>query len=314
MSRILASFLLLCAFVLSSCQQGETTKPLIVSTIKPVQALVYAVAGASNQALELRQLLPDGISPHHYSLKPSDMRTLENARVIFRIDSGMETFLDKPLTGLGRNTLIVTLADAPATQHLSSRSRHEHEEESAEEHQQHAPDMHELTEDLHLWLNPQNAIAMSHEIARILGEIDPDHKADYEANVRKLVERIQTTDAHIRQQLEPLRERPYLSFHDAWQHFDTHYGLNFAGAVTLDASRLPGARHVQDIRRIVEQKQALCLFQEPQFSPSLVKTLVEGSDIKIGELDPLGTTLPLDENTYTTLMQNAADSFERCLR
>ncbi len=316
MSRILASFLLLCAFVLSSCQQEETTKPLIVSTIKPIQALVYAVAGANNQALEIRQLLPDGVSPHHYSLKPSDMRTLENARVIFRIDSGMETFLDKPLAALGGNTLTVTLADTPGIQHLSSRSRHEHEESETTDTHAHNADTgnDDLTKDLHLWLNPQNAIAMSHEIARVLGETDPDHKADYEANAHILVGHIQATDAHIRQQLRPLIERPYLSFHDAWQHFDTHYGLNFAGAVTLDASRLPGARHVQEIREIVEKKQAVCLFQEPQFSPSLVKTLVEGSNIKVGELDPLGTTLPLDENTYTTLMQNAANSFERCLR
>lgn len=314
MSRILASFLLLCAFVLSSCQQEDTTKPLIVSTIKPVQALVYAIAGADNQTLEVRQLLPDGVSPHHYSLKPSDMRMLENARVIFRIDSGMETFLDKPLAGLGRNTHIVTLANAPGIQHLSSRAKHQHTEETLEEHAQHSADDNKLSRDLHLWLNPQNAIAMSHEIARVLSEIDPDSKADYEANARQLVERIQATDTHIRQQLDSLRDRPYLSFHDAWQHFDTHYGLNFAGAVTLDASRLPGARHVQEIRRIVEKKQAVCLFQEPQFSPSLVKTLVEGSNIRIGKLDPLGTTLPLNEDTYTTLIQNAADSFANCLR
>ncbi len=124
--------------------------------------------------------------------------------------------------------------------------------------------------------------------------------------------KFETTDAHIRQQLAPLSNKPYLSFHDAWQHFDTHYGLNFAGAVTLDVSRLPGARHVQDIRKIIEEKQAVCLFQEPQFSPSMVKTLVEGTNIRIGELDPLGMKLPLDDNTYTLLLQNAADSFQQC--
>ena len=105
-----------------------------------------------------------------------------------------------------------------------------------------------------------------------------------------------------------------MSFHDAWQHFDTHYGLNFAGAVTLDVSRLPGAKHVQDIRKIVEEKQAVCLFQEPQFSPTLVKTLVEGSDIRIGELDPLGMGLPLDDNTYITLLRQAAERFQQCLQ
>lgn len=305
MFRILTIFLWLCLPVLTSCQQETATKPLVVSTIKPVQTLVYAVAGGTDSPLELHQLLPDGASPHHYSLRPSDMRTLENARAVFRIGSGLETFLDKPLAGLGAKTMIVTLADTPGIQHLSSRSEHEPYDSTEE---------NALTEDLHLWLNPQNAIAMSHEIARVLGEIDPKHKTAYEQNTSSLIKRIQTTDEHIRQQLEPLRERPYLSFHDAWQHFDTHYGLNFAGAVTLDASRLPGARHIQDIHQIIEQKRAVCLFQEPQFSPSMIKTLTENSTIKIGKLDPLGMTLPLNENTYISLLQNAADSFEYCLR
>jgi zinc transport system substrate-binding protein len=147
-----------------------------------------------------------------------------------------------------------------------------------------------------------------------LGEADPGHQADYALNADKLIQRIHETDLSIRQQLAPLSNKPYLSFHDAWQHFDTHYGLNFAGAVTLDVSRLPGAKHVQDIRKIVEEKQAVCLFQEPQFSPTLVKTLVEGSDIRIGELDPLGMGLPLDDNTYITLLRQAAERFQQCLQ
>lgn len=301
MFRILTIFLLLCAPVLQSCQQHTQEKPLVISSIKPVQALVVAVAGKHAEALELRQLLPDGASPHHYALKPSDLRTLGNASAVFYISNGLETFLSKPLENLSGNTQVVTLVNTTDIQHLHSRGGHdEHEAEN--------------TEDLHLWLNPQNAIAMSMEIARTLATIDPPHQADYATNAQQLVQRIQAADSHIRQQLEPLRAKPYLAFHDAWQHFDTHYGLAFAGAVTLDVSRLPGARHVHDIRQIIEQQKTVCLLQEPQFPPALIKTLVEGTAIHVGEIDPLGMKLPLDENTYITLLQNAADSFQRCLQ
>ncbi|WML89701.1 zinc ABC transporter substrate-binding protein [Thiothrix lacustris] len=298
MFRILTIFLLLCLGVLTACQQDAATKPLVVSTIKPVQALVYAVAGGKDSPLEVTQLLPDGASPHHYALKPSDMRMLENAKVVFRIGSGLETFLDKPLANLSAQQRVITLADATGIQHLHARAEHKHDDHS---------------EDLHLWLNPDNAIVMSRAIAAALGEADPAHKADYLANAEQLIQNISATDAQIHQQLAPLSGKPYLSFHDAWQHFDTHYGLNFAGAVTLDVSRLPGARHVQDIRHIIEEKQAICLFREPQFAPAMVKTLVEGSNIQLGELDPLGMSLPLDKNTYITLLKTAADSFQQCL-
>ncbi len=305
MPRILALFLLLCAPVLQSCHQGGHGKPLVISTIKPVQALVYAVAGQHAQELELHQLLPDGASPHHYALKPSDAHLLENAQAVFYIGREMETFLGKSLDNLPATTRAVELDKVPGLQHLHSRTRDEDEPDDA-----HA----DGTEDLHIWLNPANAIAMTQAIGKTLQTIDPAHGADYLHNASLVAQRISATDGHIRQQLQDLRNRPYLSFHDAWQHFDTHFGLSFAGAVTLDVSRLPGARHVHEIRQIIEQKQAVCLFQEPQFPPALINTLVEGSNIRIGKLDPLGSQLPLDANTYTTLLQNAADSFANCLR
>ncbi len=303
MLRILTILLLLCLPVLQSCQVEPPAKPVIVSTIKPIHALVYAIAGGENSPLEIRQLLPDGASPHHYALKPSDMRTLETARVVFRIGSGLETFLDKPLATAIPTRAVITLADTPGIQALGSRHQH------GDDHAGHAAN----SADLHLWLNPVNAIAMSREIARALSVADSAHQADYLANAQQLIAQIEATDARIRQQLAPLSQQPYLSFHDAWQHFDTHYGLNFAGAVTLDISRLPGARHVRDIRKIIEEKRAVCLFQEPQFSPAMVKTLVEGSNIRLGELDPLGMELTLDKDTYPTLLQTAADSFQQCL-
>ena len=68
MLRILTVFLLLCVPVLQSCQQETASKPLVVSTIKPVQALVYAVAGGDQGAIALHQLLPDGASPHRLPL------------------------------------------------------------------------------------------------------------------------------------------------------------------------------------------------------------------------------------------------------
>lgn len=303
MLRILTILLLLCLPVLQSCQSEPPAKPVVVSTIKPIHALVYAIAGGENSPLEIRQLLPDGASPHHYAIKPSDMRALETARVVFRIGSGLETFLDKPLATAIPTREVITLADIPGIQALGSRQQHSNEHAGHDAH----------SADLHLWLNPVNAIAMSREIARTLSAADSAHQADYLANAQQLIAQIEATDARIRQQLAPLLQQPYLSFHDAWQHFDTHYGLNFAGAVTLDVSRLPGARHVQDIRKIIEEKQAVCLFQEPQFSPAMVKTLVEGSTIRIGELDPLGMQLTLDKDTYPTLLQTAADSFQQCL-
>lgn len=314
MKRILASFLILCVPVLQSCQAEKTnTRPLVISTIKPVQALVYRIAGGKNSSLELHQLLPDGASPHHFALRPSDMQSLEQAKIIFRIDPALETFLDKPLASLPASTSVVALANSTGVKLLPNRTAHHDADEPEAELHNEAVGVN-ASKDLHIWLNPQNALAMTQTIAEALSKADPAHQADYQRNARELQAQITATDQQIRTQLQGLQTKPYLAFHDAWQYFDTHYGLNFAGAVTLDVSRQAGARHIQEIRHLIEQEKAVCLFQEPQFPPALVKTLAEGSKIKVGELDPLGMKLPLDDNTYTQLLQTAADSFAHCLQ
>ncbi len=315
MRRIVAILCFTCLTVFSACQSKTTEKPIIISTIKPIQALVYAVAGGADSSFELHQLLPDGVSPHHYALKPSDSRLLSQAKVVFQIDKGLETFMDKLAQTLPAQTKLISLAHAKNVQLLPLRTKHEHEDETAEEHAQHDAQMETTSTDMdwHIWLDPANAIAMTEAIADTLSQLDSANASRYHANAAHLNQQIQATDQRLIQQLQAAQHKPYLTFHDAWQYFDKHYALQFAGAVTLDASRQPGTRHVVEIRQLITQKQAVCLFQEPQFPPALVKTLVENSSITVGELDPLGANLPLDNYTYSHLLEQAADSFDNCL-
>ena len=66
----------------------------IVASIPPVASLVRAIAG-ENVSLDL--LVDNSVSPHVYSLKPSDLRKLDAADVVFWIGPGYEAFLSKTL-------------------------------------------------------------------------------------------------------------------------------------------------------------------------------------------------------------------------
>ena len=70
--------------------QFEQNKLQIVTTIKPLQAIVTAI---SADIADSHQLIPDSASPHSYSFKPSDIRKVKRANVIFRIDEHLEVML-----------------------------------------------------------------------------------------------------------------------------------------------------------------------------------------------------------------------------
>ena len=154
---------------------------------------------------------------------------------------------------------------------------------------------------------------MTHEIAEALGEADPANAARYEANAEALEARIDDLTAELRQTLEPVHDRPFIVFHDAYQHFERRFDLNAAGSITVSPEVIPGAERVSDIRHKVEELGATCVFSEPQFTPRLVNVVTEGTAAKSGVLDPLGTGIPDGPDLYFTLLRNMAASMRACL-
>ncbi|MFP4155819.1 MAG: zinc ABC transporter substrate-binding protein, partial [Halothiobacillaceae bacterium] len=167
--------------------------------------------------------------------------------------------------------------------------------------------------DPHVWLAPNNAAAMVRLIVKRLAAVDPQNAARYQANAEQALARLAELDAALRSRLEPVADRPFVVFHDAYRYFEHAYGLNVAGVVTVDARNSPGVRRVAELRDRIRQLGATCVFSEPQFPPRIVDTLVEGTDARLGVLDPVGAQLPRGPQTYFLLLEGLADSLVNCL-
>ena len=82
--------------------------PDVVTDIAPVHGLVSQVMdGVGAPALLLRQ----GQSPHTYSMRPSDARSLENADLVFWIGEGLTPWLVKPLNALATGATSIELLE-----------------------------------------------------------------------------------------------------------------------------------------------------------------------------------------------------------
>src|SRR5262249_22593722 len=111
----------------------------------------------------------------------------------------------------------------------------------------------------------------------------------------------------------PLRGRPYIVFHDAYQYFERRFGLPSVGAVTVAPDRPVGPRRVSTLREAIRARGIACVFREPQFPPALLGTLVEGSRAHIGVIDPLGAGLAPGPELYPKLLDGIAASLRGCL-
>ena len=167
--------------------------------------------------------------------------------------------------------------------------------------------------DGHLWLSPTNAKVIVRSAARALAAKDPQHAVQYQANAEQAVQRIDAMTAELTAQLAPVKSKPFIVFHDAYQYFEHAFGLRAVGSILVSPDAMANARRVSQMRDKIKSLGVVCVFAEPQFEPRLVQTLIEGTRARVGTLDPLGAKGPLGLEGYTQLMRNLANNLGQCL-
>ena len=306
--------------------------PDVVVSIKPIHSLVASIMQGVG---EPKLIVAGAASPHTFSLKPSNAATIESADIVFWVGPGMEAFLEKPLEALGSRATVVELEDAPGLEKLPFReggafeahdhghegeAAHEHgghDEEHAEgeghEHEGHEHEHEHGAFDTHLWLDPMNAKAIAAEIEKTLVSADPANAAAYQANAAALMQKIDALDTELKATVEPVKDKPFIVFHDAYQYFEKRYGVSVAGSVTVSPETMPGADRISQIHRKVTELGATCVFAEPQFEPKLVAVVTEGTPARSATLDPEAATLKEGPDLYFELMRGLASSMKDCL-
>ncbi len=296
-----------------SASHAQDHNMQIMTSIKPVHSLVSGVLSGVGEA----DLLLDGASsPHTYSLKPSQARSLQEADIVFWVGEGLEVFLEKPLETLGEKARIVALEDVPGLTRLPFREGgtfDAHEEHDDHEEHEDAHDADHEAFDPHIWLDPVNAGILVTHIAAVLSDFDPDHAQQYAANAEAMQRQLEQLNAEVNVLLEPVRDRPFVVFHDGYHYFENRFGLQAAGSLTINPETMPGAARLSQIKRKLNQLDAACVFSEPQFQSRIIDVVREGTSARSGVLDPLGSQLEKGSDLYAQLIRNMAVSFRECL-
>ena len=302
-------------------------EPSVVATIKPLHSLVAAVMdGVGKPTL----LIPGSTSPHTFTLKPSDARKLEAARVVFWIGPDLETALEHPLETLASEATVEPLMEAPGITERGFAEGHDHDHGHDEDHKDaghkdhdHDKDSdketeehghhHHGTHDPHIWLDPKNAEAMLAAIAATLSDVMPEHADAFAANAARMTAQLTALGDEVTAILEPVWFKPFLTFHDALGHFTARYGLAKAEAIVVNPEVKPGAKRIAELRGEIEEEGFACVFIEPQFDPAIAQVIVEGSDAKIATLDPLGSALEEGPSMYPALIRGIANTLHDCM-
>lgn len=280
--------------------RAETASGItIVASIRPLALLLNDLVLPLDNVV---QLVRNSSSAHHYQLKVSDRRLLQSADLVVWVGPELELFLDKPLKQVKRGgNKVVALSDAPGIQWLS---------EDEEQASQHGHDGHHHSgRDPHIWLNPVNLKAMASQLTTELIRLSPERATAYQQRADIFINKLTTLDEQLKDELRPIREKPFIVLHPAYSHFIHQYGLNQINYVVINPESVIGAKHLYKL----SQYKLVCVFGEVGEGTQRVDKIAASTKAKTGQLDPLGLSLS-DAAGMTGILRKLADDFRACLQ
>jgi zinc transport system substrate-binding protein len=295
--------------------------PAVVVSIKPIHSLAAQVMdGVGTPTL----LLETGADPHTYSLKPSDAEALAKARLVVWSSHSVETFMERPVAALAGKARVVRLdrekslklhrvREGKAWEH----AEHDEKEKKGHGHGHghgHSHGHSHGAVDGHLWLDPDNAVAIVRVLVRELSALDKRNAAKYAANGETAITALRALDAELARALAPLKGRRFVVAHDSTQYFERKYQLTAVGSISISPERPPSAQRLHELRTRIKRDNVVCVFGEPQHPDTLVKTVIEGTGARTGTLDTDGGIgVAAGRDAYAAIMRNLAKALAACL-
>lgn len=257
-----------------------------VASIPPLAAILREVTGDRAQ---VTTLLPPGASPHTFQPKPSQAKILATALAFFLAGPN----LDKEWAGrLPARRQIEMVLLLPEEYRLTTIDEHQHAQTGHEE----------AGIDSHFWTNPLAVRAMIPELVRLLAELDPQGREQYQANGLRFCDELTVLDQELANLLKPVQAQPFFLFHPSFQYLFKRYQLRLAGLVEPFPGREPSPKFLSDLTHRIKSTGATAVFNEVGLPVRPAEVLAEAAGVRLLQLDPLGGTPGL--NRYLDLMRH----------
>lgn len=249
--------------------QGERGALQVFVSILPQKDWVERIAG---ETADVSVMVPPSGQPHNYEPTPQQVTSLSEADVYFRIRVPFEVQfmerIERSLEGLR----VVDVTENVERRRFDPSVRSADGEAKA-------------PIDPHVWLGPEQVLAMAATIRDALIELRPEHAELYRENHAAFAAQIEELRDDLADDLSPLRGETMFVFHPAFGYFADSFGLE-QKAVEIGGNE-PSPR---ELERIIEEAQAegvRVIFVQPQFAKDAAEQVAQAIDGAVIPINPL---------------------------
>ena len=193
--------------------EAKPSQNKILVSFPPLYCITHAVAG--DDAYVLCLLTSQG--PHDYDGGPTDPLKVADADLVISNGLGLDdAFVDKMLRAARTSPKTLNVGAVMEKNILHEDKGHLHDDGKIHIHGQHDP---------HIWLGPEQAIAMTRIIAGKLADIDPAHKEGYAEREEKFIEELKKLEEHGKTAFKDKTHKNIVTMHESFGYFVKPFGL-----------------------------------------------------------------------------------------
>lgn len=142
--------------------------------------------------------------------------------------------------------------------------------------------------DPHAWFSPKNAAIYVGNIVDAVSELDPEHRAEYEARAALYRAQLRTLHLWIVRECNrvPLKRRQLVTSHDAFNYFCREYGFTAAAPAGWSTGQEAGGGVTPQRRRAavesIRKFGVKSIFVETSVNPKLIRQIAADAGVRIG--------------------------------
>ncbi|MFP7632745.1 metal ABC transporter solute-binding protein, Zn/Mn family [Pseudomonas veronii] len=277
--RCIALLVLIFAITLAGPAFASAKKLRIGITLHPYYSFVANIVG---DRAEVIALIPAEANPHNYQPQPDDITRAMNIDVLVVNGIGHDEWAFQIIKAAGR-TQTLPIIQANATVALIPIGG---DQEGVK------------VVNPHTFVSTTAAIQQVFEIARRLGELDPDNAAAYRKNALAYAGRIRELRAGFMTRFAALDLSSFrcATTHAGYDYMMQEFGLFVSAVIEPRHGVAPTARQLANTIEAIRKANVKVLFAEKNFSLDLAKPIEAATGVKVFALSHItGDTYSADE-------------------
>jgi manganese/zinc/iron transport system substrate-binding protein len=233
-----------------STPAADSDRPKVVVTTTLIGDLARRVAG---DTVTVKELMGPGVDPHTYQPRASDVRHLEEARLVLYNGLHLEGNLAEMLEGTPKARAVTR--DIPPERLLIDQQQ----------------------PDPHVWFDVQLWILALETVARDLATTFPEHAEVYRQNAANYRQEMEALDAEVRRELGGIAapRRVLVTAHDAFRYLGRAYDVEVIGLQGVSTSDEAGSKEITRVVDRIVQDQVKAIFAETSVSDDGMKTVLD---------------------------------------